>query len=56
MDLHTKIFIVILILLLDLIAFIVPVTAIIIIVIIIAKPNWFKEFVDELYESKDKIE
>lgn len=56
MDLHTKIFFVIAILFLDLIAFILPITAIVIVVILVAKPMWFKEFVDELYESKDRIE
>ena len=56
MDLGTKIFLVILVLFLDLIAFVVPITAIVIVVILTAKPKWFKEFVDELYASKDKIE
>jgi len=52
MDLETKVFLIILVLFLDLLAVILPITAIIIVVILSAKPKWFKEFVDELYIKK----
>ena len=52
MDLGTKILLIIAFLILDLFSVFVPITAIAIVAIIIAKPAWFKQFVDELYSKQ----
>jgi len=52
MDLGTKILLIIIFIILDFFSVFIPLTAVAVIIILIAKPQWFKEFVDELYLKK----
>jgi hypothetical protein len=52
MDNSIKIILVILFLIIDMATIYIPMTPVVLVIILLAKPDWFKKFVDELYLKK----